>query len=244
MIYITGDTHNSYDGNKLFTFPRMISSKLTRDDYVIVCGDFGYVWFGDGRDDTALDRLEKKLPYTLLFIDGNHENFNVLNDVEKYPLTSMFGGTVQRIRPHIIHLMRGEIYEIEGKTFFTMGGAASQDKMYRTEGISWWPQEIPSPQEIDHAEKTLNAHDRKVDYILTHCMPTTCMFYAAHNNLIPHLMEPKDDAITEYLDSVMATVCYKHWFCGHYHTYREIPCHKLTALYHDFIRPEEQEETT
>ena len=52
---------------------------MTKADYMIVCGDAGLVWNGDKSDDPQLDRLEA-LPFTVLFVDGNHENFDALNE--------------------------------------------------------------------------------------------------------------------------------------------------------------------
>ena len=69
MIYATGDLH----GNSLRFLPQYFpeQSEMTKDDYMIVCGDFGCVWRGDKSDDPQLDRLEA-LPFTILFVDGNH----------------------------------------------------------------------------------------------------------------------------------------------------------------------------
>ena len=98
-------------------------AEMTKDDYMIVCGDAGLVWHGDKSDDPQLDRLEA-LPFTVLFVDGNHENFDALNE---YPVEQWHGGKVHKIRPHVIHLMRGQAFELQGRTFFTMGGAQSHD---------------------------------------------------------------------------------------------------------------------
>jgi hypothetical protein len=49
MIYITGDTHGMIDWEKLNTTEFPEQKSLTRDDYVIVVGDFGGVWDGDIR---------------------------------------------------------------------------------------------------------------------------------------------------------------------------------------------------
>ena len=102
-------------------------------------GDVGVCWDGGKRD-----ALLKRFPVTTLFVDGNHENFTLLND---YPVTEWHGGNVHKIEPDIIHLMRGQVFEIEGKKIFTMGGAHSTDKMYRTERVSWWAEEDPSKEE-------------------------------------------------------------------------------------------------
>lgn len=121
MIYATGDLH----GNTLRFQPQYFpeQTNMTKDDYMIVCGDFGCVWNGDKSDDPQLDRLET-LPFTVLFVDGNHENFDALSE---YPVEQWHGGKVHKIRPHVIHLMRGQAFELQGRTFFTMGGAQSHD---------------------------------------------------------------------------------------------------------------------
>ena len=46
-------------------------------------------------------------PWTTLFVDGNHENFDRLKN---YPITEEWGGKVQKIYDKVYHLMRGEIY--------------------------------------------------------------------------------------------------------------------------------------
>ena len=106
MIYATGDLH----GNPLRFQPQYFpeQAKMMKDDYMIVCSDFGCVWNGDKSDDPQLDRLET-LPFTVLFIDGNHENFDALSE---YPVEQWRGGKVRKIRPHVMHLMRGQAFEL------------------------------------------------------------------------------------------------------------------------------------
>ena len=95
MIYATGDLH----GNTLRFQPQYFPEQadMTKDDYMIVCGDFGCVWNGDKSDDLQLDRLEA-LPFTILFVDGNHENFDALSE---YPVEPV---GVQTIRPSAKYL--------------------------------------------------------------------------------------------------------------------------------------------
>ncbi len=177
MIYATGDLH----GNTLRFQPQYFpeQTKMTKDDYMIVCGDFGCVWNGDKSDDPQLDRLEV-LPFTVLFVDGNHENFDALNE---YPVEQWHGGKVHKIRPHVIHLMRGQAFELQGRTFFTMGGAQSHDiadgildmgspnfyerydnlrrnrGQFRINHISWWREELPSDEEYAGTRQTLERLD-------------------------------------------------------------------------------------
>ena len=132
MIYVTGDTHIPIDINKLNTknFPQQ--KNMTKYDFVIVCGDFGGVWNGDNEEKFWLKWLRDK-NFTTLFADGNHENFHMLSE---YPVEVFGGGKVHKINDSVYHLMRGEVYTLDEKKFFVMGGASSHDKQFRTENIS------------------------------------------------------------------------------------------------------------
>ena len=120
MIFITGDTHGTHDFSKLTEFAEL-NQNLTKSDYMIIVGDFGGVW--------RVETLEKDLkpymdlPFTVLFVDGNHENFDMLN---KYTVETWNGGKTHRIKSSIIHLMRGQVFEIEGESIFTFGGGISE----------------------------------------------------------------------------------------------------------------------
>ena len=72
MLYLTGDTHGDFRRFREGEFPEL--DKLTKADYVIICGDFGGVWNKSREQEYWLNWLEKEKPYTTLFIDGNHEN--------------------------------------------------------------------------------------------------------------------------------------------------------------------------
>ena len=120
MVYVTGDCHGNFQRFGMKYLPGQ--KVMDRDDYIIVCGDFGF-WSDTPEEEYWLDWLEKK-PFTILWADGNHENFARLNEL---PVHEWHGGKVHFIRPHVIHLMRGQMYNIEGHTFFTMGGAQSHD---------------------------------------------------------------------------------------------------------------------
>ena len=205
MIYITGDTHIPVDIQKLSTkkFPQQ--RDLTKDDYVIICGDFGGVWDDSNEEHYWIKWLKSK-PFTTLFIDGNHENFDRLNSL---PLVPFGGNQVHKVAEGIYHLLRGQTYSIEGKTFFTLGGASSHDRDIRTEGKNWWAQELPSKQDFNTAEKTLSDLGNKVDYILTHAAPSS-----VQKQLTP---DYPTDTLTDFLEQILHQVQYQKWFFGHYH---------------------------
>lgn len=103
MIYVTGDTHANIDIAKLNTTKFPQQKELTKNDFVIICGDFGLCWDGSHREMWWQDWLTAK-NFTTLWIDGNHENFDMLY---QFPLIDKFGGKVREIAPDIYHLDRG-----------------------------------------------------------------------------------------------------------------------------------------
>lgn len=226
MIYITGDTHGPIDIHKL-NKRYFDDSTLTKKDYLVICGDFGLVWDNSPEEKYWLDWLNDK-NYTTLFVDGNHENHPLLNS---YPEEIWNGGKVHKIRDSVLHLMRGQVFTIDSRTFFTMGGADSVDKDWRTPGKSWWPEEMPSNDEYEEAIQNLKLHNHQVDYIITHTAPTSIV-----NQLIPEIKPP--DQLTNFLEGIKTGTQYKHWYFGHFHGDRDID-KKHTLLYYNIIPLEE-----
>ena len=119
-VYVTGDTHGGFQRLGMKYFPEQ--KKMNREDMVIIAGDFGGLWGGTPAEKYWLDWLEDK-PFTTAFLDGNHENFAMLNAL---PERLWHGGRIHEVRPHVLHLMRGQVFDIEGYTFFTMGGVLAR----------------------------------------------------------------------------------------------------------------------
>ena len=205
MIYVVGDIHGSIHIHKLNikNFPQQ--KDLTKNDYVLICGDFGLVWNNNGEDLWWRHWLDER-NFTTLFIDGNHENFDLLSE---FPKKQLWGGTVHQISNSIFHLCRGQVFEIDGKKIFTMGGAKSHDKGFRRDYVSWWPQELPNYMEYEEALYNLQQNIWKVDYIFTHCAPTSIQ------QAINSTYEP--DVLTLFLEQIVAQAKFKMWYFGHYH---------------------------
>ena len=230
-IFVTGDCHRKF--NKLNTkgFPQQ--KELDKDDYLIICGDFGGIWDEDESEDEIwwMNWLDN-LSCTVLFVDGNHENFDRLYS---FPVEEWNGGKVHKIRQSVIHLMRGQIYEICGKKIFTMGGASSHDisggildmddpqykakkkeldqgwEPYRIRHVSWWEEELPSEEELKEARDNLARHNNEADYIITHCCSSSTQDVLAGKGLF------KTDILTDFLDGVKNQCKYNKWYFGHYH---------------------------
>lgn len=228
MVYLTGDIHGPLSVAKFSSRAWPEGKELTRDDYVIILGDFGLVWDDSMECRYWLKWLESK-PWTTLFIDGNHENHAML---ATYPEREWHGGMVHEIRPHVLHLMRGYVFDIDDKTFLAMGGAHSHDVEYRTEGVSWWPEEVPSDEERLRCEDSLSEHGWSVDYVLTH----DAMASATTSLACVSRRTTKMDEYEEWLDTIAANLEYKRWYCGHWHMDVNRERLGLRVLYHDIIR--------
>ena len=249
MIYITGDIHGDPSRFSSDSFPEQ--KEMNRNDYVIIAGDFGLVWCDSLSEKWWLDWLDRK-PFTTLFIDGNHENFDMLN---KFPVVDFCGGKAHKIRENIYHLMRGYVFEIDGKKIFAFGGGQSHDiqdgildpddfpddksfkreykrlrnrrAMFRIKGVSWWEEELPSQDEINKGIKSLDEVGNEVDFVILHCAPQE----------IASLMgftEP--DILTMFFNGLLRNgLKFDRWFCGHYHLDKQV-IGKFICLYWQIIR--------
>jgi len=243
-IFITGDTHADFRRFSSDIFQEQ--KEMTKNDYVIVCGDFG-VWDDSKYQRYWLDWLNDK-PFTTLFVAGNHSNYDLLR---QYPLSEWNGGHVQYIRDSVIHLTRGQIFSISGKKFFTMGGASSHDiddgilepddpdfhrkrksldkrrAMYRVNHVSWWKEELPNEEEYAQARKSLEACGWKVDYIISHCAPSSIADIIS-GGLYQH------DRLTDFFEEIKNRLEFEYWFFGHYHDNR-IVARKYILLYEQIV---------
>ena len=222
MFYITGDTHIPIDSAKLLPQNFRAGETLDENDYLIICGDFGGVW-DDGPEHLKwLDFLESRR-YNILFVDGNHENFDRL---DKLDTEGWCGGKIHRVRKNIIHLMRGQVYNINGITFFTFGGGFSYDKERRTPNISWWEREMPSDEEYAEGLKNLEKCGFVVDYVITHTAPLSIIY---------KFYFPAGEApLNQYLSDIDKKLSYNKWYFGHVHRDLDVDGRHL-ALYDRII---------
>ncbi len=226
-LIITGDTH----GNPLNRFRSVLDRvkaseeteyAFTKNDLMAVVGDFGVIW-GPGTpkqirmENRILDELEA-MPFTTVFIDGNHENFDRLL---AFPEEERFGGKVGALRPSVLHLkQRGHVYDFGGMKTWCFGGGISIDKILRREGTSWWAAEEPSKEEYEYGISQLEANGWKVDMVLTHAAPTRALNAL---NLKPLLTKDLGyeanlyDPLSPYFEQVTERLDFDRWSFGHYH---------------------------
>lgn len=251
MIYVTGDCHGNFSKFSTDAFPEQ--KQMTRDDFVIVCGDFG-LWHDSKEERWWLKWLSEK-PFTILFVGGNHENYDRLYS-DEFSVVDFHGGKAQKIRENIYYLMRGEVYTLCGKKFFCFGGALSHDikdgildkanfvndndfrdevrlwrkenKQFRINHVSWWKEELPTQEEMDYGLKNLKKHKNEVDFIVTHCAPNHINSYFSSHFYKPNIL-------TKYFGDISKSIWFKKWFFGHYHDNQNI-LDKYILLYEQIIR--------
>lgn len=251
MIFVTGDCHANWSKFSTYNFPEQ--KEMTRDDFVIVCGDFG-VWHDDNEERYWLDWLAEKT-FTLCFVDGNHENFDRLYS-DEFPIVDFYGGKAHQIRENVFHLMRGHIFELSGNKIFAFGGASSHDifdgildrdnfesdkefystikewdrdnKWFRVNHLSWWKEEMPSEEEMQYGLESLDKYDYDVDFVITHCCPQEIVSLLSGGQYKP-------DSLTSYFNKISNSLEFEKWFFGHYHIDKQITS-EFIALYHKIER--------
>ncbi|MDO5391466.1 MAG: metallophosphoesterase family protein [Eubacteriales bacterium] len=253
MIFVTGDIHGNPVRFSMDAFEeqRWMAEDKSEAHYCIVLGDFGLVWeeTQSRTEKYWLNWLDKK-PFTTLFIDGNHENFDRLN---AYPVTEFAGGKIHRISSKVYHLMRGEVFILNGLKFFAFGGASSHDisdgiidgsdknwrsqakklekegkYMFRVKNRSWWESELPTEGEMKNGMDNLAKYGNKVDFILTHSP-------AASEIAILGSGTYEQDVLTRYLEEIRIHTEYKKMFSGHMHVNCAVNDKDL-LLYEQIIR--------
>lgn len=242
--------HGEFNKFSTKRFPEQ--KELTKEDFVIVCGDFG-VWHDCPEERYWFDWLSKK-SFTLLFVDGNHENFDRLKN--EFPVVDFHGGKAHKIRDNVYHLMRGYVFDLCGKKFFAFGGASSHDiqdgilyledypntkalvddynrrtkygQMLRINKISWWKDELPMKYEMRRGRDNLKKVNYKVDYVITHCPPKDVCNWCGYYDV---------DTIISYFEKLLKNgLIFKEWWSGHLHKERCSIFGKYNIVYHKILR--------
>lgn len=221
MVYITGDIHGDIS--------RLTPDKLKfmkTHDTLIVCGDFGFIWDDSKNEDKILRNLGRR-KYNICFVDGTHENFSLLN---KFPASDWNGGKARNITGNLYHLMRGEIYTIEGMKVLTLGGGDSPEAELRFENDDSEHLETPTKEELLKAVNRLEQVNYEVDLIITHEPPSKTREFL--------LMQKNEQfsvsALNAFFDELAIQCKYKKWYFGSMHTDKYISENQV-AVFRNFI---------
>jgi hypothetical protein len=233
-IYITGDTHGDLERFKK-------CKMLKKGDFLIICGDFGFIWDGCKKEKALLKWLGKR-KYHILFVDGIHENFAELNS---YPEDDWCGGITRHISGNLRYLMRGEAYRLGNKTVFAFGGGGCLDENENTDDVTETTPsasrpplqggelhpEIPRDKDYRNGLKSLAMHGSRVDYIVSHEAPSKI----AELLELPNSGKSRPNA---YLDILGESCTFERWFFGEHHINRVVPS-KYYALFDRVMRADE-----
>lgn len=209
------------DFEKILTFANRM--ELTENDYVIVLGDMGLLWRYDKKDcDPFIKMFERNYKFNLYFIDGNHENFTLLNRLDTVD-------GMGYVSEHIRWLKRGHCYRIDGKNILAIGGADSVDKFRRTEGTNWWKAEAITDDDVSRVDPKIH-----YDYVLSHTCPSHIfnenkVYLCTLGNIVDdtnpdfHISDNKLEQIYQFID-------FDKWLFGHFHVDLDID-EQFTCLF-------------
>ena len=217
MIAVTGDTRGIEALYQLSHDPTVCS--MGKNDFLIVLGNCGITEARTDFHENVL--LYRDLPCSVLYLDGAHDDYDLLAD---HPLFPWNGGMTQNISRYLTHLVRGQVFTLGGKRFFVMGGSTTPGRDDRGKYYEWWPEQDIFPAEMDEAYANLKANGNRADYVLTCECPTSWKTY------VRGVKTP----CSESLEELLAHVDYGHWFFSS-DRLTEIPEHRATAVGHEVV---------
>ncbi len=228
MILITGDTHGD-----MTRFSAKQAKSLKKNDSLIICGDFGFIWDGSKAEKHRLKQLGRK-KYNILFVEGVHENFE---ELRKYETEEWCGGMTRKISGNLRQLLRGQVYEISGKRIFSFGGGRSEDNdTYLNPSDkaaeSRWRMEIPTDEELEEGLRNLEKYGNRVDYIVSYEPPAKISEFL-------NLGKTDRNHINTYFEQIREKTEFSRWFFGRHHINKLIPP-KYHAVFDSIVDAEEE----
>lgn len=136
-VGVAGDWH----GNIRWAVHALASFREVGVSEIWHLGDFG-LWPGGHEYLDEVENACARLGSTILVTPGNHEDYGQLPSEQD---------EAKRVRDHIVFLPRGHRFEVNGWTVMSFGGAPSIDFESRVRGVSWWPDELPTDEQVDAA---------------------------------------------------------------------------------------------
>lgn len=231
-VLVAGDIHgDSYNWEHTF-FP---TAQRVGAKAILQVGDFGY-WpqFEEGQDyiDYVIE-YSAKLKLPVVWLDGNHENFDALEAIGAYDADEPF-----QMGDYLWYLPRGYAWRWAGRKLLALGGAYSVDKKslldqekYRGHRTLWWPQETIAEYQLDRALMA-----GKIDVLCCHDAPDGHSFGNVR-------FFPEGQRNREILRRVVEICRPRLVFHGHFHypyvREREDPRHTIVGLDHGNFGAEE-----
>ena len=195
MIYLVAGN----DPNQNIQQLRFLSTfNLTRSDFVIVLGNLGFQY-------KEAMGYYKTMPYTILFLEGLYDDTRLLYS---YETTTWVGGKVHRLCDNVYHLIRCNLFTLNGKTLFVVGGDVTCTSKKLQINSDYYSKEAPSKQELEDAVKLLLDCNYTVDYILTTIPDSKTMLLFESNQ------QPSD--LSNWLYDLSNKAVFDRWYFGQY----------------------------
>lgn len=167
-IAITGDTH----GERKVLDVWMREYRKKAFDALIIAGDSGFVWDPTNEKEQRAIKAIDELPFQVLVVLGNHENYKA---VYAAPLVPLYGGFAYEISSNLHYFQHGHVLHIGEHAILVFGGADSIDKEFRVEDRSWWKEEIPTYADgiraAENIEKYYATGVKEPLTVITHTIP-------------------------------------------------------------------------
>lgn len=229
MIYVTGDTHGE-------VFERVVNLKKSYDltkehNILIVLGDFGLVWDDKWwKQAKYIERYIKEngLRLEIISVKGNHECMDIINSL---PKIQKYNSELIKVSDNISFFENGNIYHIEDNIFAVFGGALSIDKHLRTEGKTWWADEIPSKETMQKFVDNLDKYNTEKLILLTHTTSTDDIYLLDKYPMTDKLT----DDVASFLNFIKGNYKFKHHYFGHFHMNKNIHNTNSTCLFKQII---------
>ena len=195
MIYLIGGNDPKHNLSQLSFLTEF---DIKKEDYVVLLGNIGYP-----NEETI--KYLTTFPFTTLFLEGLSDNTNKLYKLEEIDWN---GGKVHKIADNVLHLIRCNLYTIEGKTIFAIGGDVTYNRDMLRRDIDYYTKECPSKDELDEAVKVLTTAAYKVNYILSTIPDSRTMLQFDSN------LHPND--LSNWMFDMSNKVIYDRWYFGQY----------------------------
>lgn len=203
-LMLVGDTH----GNEGPLSHKIQIAANMGVEHIFQVGDFG-LWPGMGGTVflDEVNRVANNVGVNVWAIGGNHEDWDQWEAWLKMPNLPRANGFTA-VRSHIWLSHKVNFFKFANKRFGVAGGAVSIDKMWRKPGVSWWPNEQLSDDEL---ASILSYGGPDIDYLLTHDA-------SDHTDWGFHLVpDPDSAAHRRKIDAVINHLRPKVHFHGHMH---------------------------
>lgn len=146
-------------------------------DAVFVAGDFGY-WSHAPKFIRVAQRAKESHGVDIWFIEGNHEGYTKLaRDIAKHAESTDPTECVN-LGGALYYVPRGARLSVGTLSVVGFGGAVSIDRLFQYPGVSWFPEEVITNEQIERISATadvLVTHDTVAGYPIPGLMPVSSM---------------------------------------------------------------------